>query len=443
MKWKKVLSICAVTFFVLSIKAQVFANTEENVNTEDAMIENKVEESVSKDEIISHQEESSIENIESEEEKKEEVSVEEESASGDEISLSEARPNLPKEIVLEENAYYYYENGKRALGWRKIENQWYYFEGEGKMVSEGWRFLNGWYYFWNTPERFGRMAADEEVQDKGKIYRLSKGGAMVSGWQKINGKWYYYNQPSGDKQVGEWKKINGIWYAFESNGEMLENKWKDYNGRKYYLHGNGAMALDWTKLQADWYYFEGGGAMVEGWRKIGPIDWYYFYPRNNQEGRPHGSMARNTVIGGSVVSPSGAHNQAYQHAHRVLEARGRNLWSAFSYSSTLRYQTMIANPSPGSHDFALHAFQNGQGNCYALAGSFYYMAKLLGYEAYHMTGYVPLARGGLNPHSWCEVVINGRTYVFDPDFALETGRNGYQIHYGASGTWRYVHYRRM
>ena len=38
---------------------------------------------------------------------------------------------------------------------------------------------------------------------------------------------------------------------------------------------------------------------------------------------------------------------------------------------------------------------------------------------------------------WVEIKINGTTYVFDPDFTNETGRNGYMITYGQSGTWRY------
>lgn len=56
---------------------------------------------------------------------------------------------------------------------------------------------------------------------------------------------------------------------------------------------------------------------------------------------------------------------------------------------------------------------------------------------------MPSRSGGATPHSWVEVVINGSTYVFDPDFTHETGRNGYQISYGTSGTWVYSGYRRI
>ena len=78
-----------------------------------------------------------------------------------------------------------------------------------------------------------------------------------------------------------------------------------------------------------------------------------------------------------------------------------------------------------------------------MASTFCYMARLLGYETYYVEGQVPLASGGMGPHGWCEIVIDGFTYVFDPDFTNNTGRNGFQIYYGMSGTWRYSNYKRV
>ena len=101
------------------------------------------------------------------------------------------------------------------------------------------------------------------------------------------------------------------------------------------------------------------------------------------------------------------------------------------------------SPAPGSEAMALYGFQNGVGDCYVMAATFYYMAKTLGYDAHQMAGYVPLSSGGMGVHSWVEIDMNGTTYVFDPDFTNETGRNGYQITYGTSGTWVYSSYYRM
>ena len=78
-----------------------------------------------------------------------------------------------------------------------------------------------------------------------------------------------------------------------------------------------------------------------------------------------------------------------------------------------------------------------------MACTFYRMAKMLGYELYPISGWVPASRGGMTPHSWTEIVEDGKTYVYDPNFTNETGRNGYRIIYGQSGTWRYADYHRM
>ena len=58
------------------------------------------------------------------------------------------------------------------------------------------------------------------------------------------------------------------------------------------------------------------------------------------------------------------------------------------------------------------------------------MAKLLGYDAHLINGRVPLKVGGYGPHGWVEIIENGTTYVYDPDFTLETSGNGFHLTYG-------------
>jgi hypothetical protein len=105
---------------------------------------------------------------------------------------------------------------------------------------------------------------------------------------------------------------------------------------------------------------------------------------------------------------------------------------------------MPENGSPGTKWFAEFGFTNLKGNCYVMAATFTEMARLLGYNAVQISGQVPSRKGGLTPHSWVEININGVTYVFDPDYAYNVGGNaGYQIQYGQKGTWRYSNYAPM
>ena len=245
---------------------------------------------------------------------------------------------------------------------------------------------------------------------------------METGWFKQNNNWYYLDPARGGKMVAsEWMLIDERWYHF---------------------YGGGGMETGWTKQNGNWYHLNANGAMETGWIIMND-DWYYLYPAGNSSVAPEGAMAVNTVINGYVVAPDGVYNEAYQGAYNVLNQVGWNLRAAYNWSANLPYVNYSNDPSPGSKNFAIHGFKTKTGDCYVMAGTFYYMAKLLGYDAHQIAGYVPLRSGNMGVHSWVEIDINGSTYVFDPDFTHESGRNGYQISYGMSGTWRYSNYYRM
>ncbi len=131
----------------------------------------------------------------------------------------------------------------------------------------------------------------------------------------------------------------------------------------------------------------------------------------------------------------------YKAALNKLNAVGWNLQSAFNAASAITYyghtDDMPQDSKTTMEWYASYGFKNGKGNCYVMAAMFCEMAKCIGYEAHQISGKVPLRAGGYGPHSWVEVTIDGTVYVCDPDFTNETGRNGYMIAYGQSGTWRY------
>ena len=296
------------------------------------------------------------------------------------------------------------EDEKLEPGWHLIDGKKYYADANGKITT-GWvKYENSWYY----------LQTEKECPETP--------GAMMTGWFKQNNNWYYLN-PARD-------------------GKMVASEWMLIDGRWYHFYGGGGMETGWTKQNGNWYHLNANGAMETGWIIMND-DWYYLYPAGNSSGAPEGAMAVNTVINGYVVAPDGVYNEAYQGAYNVLNRVGWNLWAAYNWSANLPYVNYSNDPSPGSKNFAIHGFKTKTGDCYVMAGTFYYMAKLLGYDAHQIAGYVPLRSGNMGVHSWVEIDMNGSTYVFDPDFTHESGRNGYQISYGMSGTWRYSNYYRM
>ena len=296
------------------------------------------------------------------------------------------------------------EDVKLEPGWNFIDGKKYYADANGKITT-GWvKYENSWYY----------LQTEKECPETP--------GAMKTGWFKQNNNWYYLDPARGGKMVAsEWMLIDERWYHF---------------------YGGGGMETGWTKQNGNWYHLNANGAMETGWIIMND-DWYYLYPAGNSSVAPEGAMAVNTVINGYVVAPDGVYNEAYQGAYNVLNQVGWNLRAAYNWSANLPYVNYSNDPSPGSKNFAIHGFKTKTGDCYVMAGTFYYMAKLLGYDAHQIAGYVPLRSGNMGVHSWVEIDINGSTYVFDPDFTHESGRNGYQISYGMSGTWRYSNYYRM
>lgn len=159
------------------------------------------------------------------------------------------------------------------------------------------------------------------------------------------------------------------------------------------------------------------------------------------------SLLHRAEASNGCVYDRGAWQIIYPKAELILDSNGHTLRAAFNWSAAMKYyghnQYMPDTAAPGIEWYANYGFDNNKGNCYVMAATFYEMAVNLGYQPRQMSGKVPLRVGGLGPHSWVEITIDGTNYVFDPDFTEETGRNGYMIHYGQSGTWRYQDYSKM
>ena len=283
------------------------------------------------------------------------------------------------------------------------------------------------------------------VSENGSKYYLDENGERCTGWLLQDEGWYYLDaEKDGAMFDAGWKYINSKWYHFYDSG-VMETGWTYYKNNWYYLSPYGDMSVnEWDYINSNWYHFDQNGIMQTGWF-LYDGNWYYLYPANNNAGKSVGVMAQNTTIDGYFISQDGIwiNDEAYQGAYNVLNQVGWNLWSAYNWSASLPYVNYSNDPSPGSKNFAIHGFQTKTGDCYVMAATFYYMAKALGYDAHQMAGYVPLRGGGLGVHSWVEIDMDGSTYVFDPDFTHEAKRNGYQITYGMSGTWRYSDYYRM
>ena len=155
------------------------------------------------------------------------------------------------------------------------------------------------------------------------------------------------------------------------------------------------------------------------------------------------TMLHRSADKGSAIYDRSVWNVPYAKAAAVLDQVGWDLRSAFRWSVGMSYYADGIDISAGSEVLANYGFEHHKGDCYVFAATFYTMAIDLGYDAHQVFGYVPRRGGGKITHSWVEIEIDGSTYVFDPDFQYATGKNGFMIHYGMSGTWMYMDYGRI
>ena len=155
---------------------------------------------------------------------------------------------------------YYYENGQKVIGEKKINGKWYYFDKKGIMKT-------GWHSFTNKKVYYGSDGAmvigEKKINGKWYLFKEST-GAMVTGWYDFPNKRVYY-ETNGVMVKGE-KKIDGKWYLFkESTGAMVTG-WHNFPNKRVYYGSDGAMIKGEKKISGKWYLFkESTGAMVTGW----------------------------------------------------------------------------------------------------------------------------------------------------------------------------------
>lgn len=204
------------------------------------------------------------------------------------------------------------------------------------------------------------------------------------GWETVDGVKYYY--VNGEKITNKVEKIGKYTYCFDKTGKLVTNKpYYKVNAKTYYKIKKNGQA---TKLSA-----------VE-------------------------TMA----------------------AVRLQKCKG-NLKKAFNWSVSLQYAGNVKVSKKTPTEYGLYGFKTGSGDCYVMAATFYWMAKVAGYDAHYVKGYFQKSGGKRGAHAWVEIdqKVKGKkkTYVYDPNFQKEYKLNGYKLTYGAKRTLKYVNYKRV
>ena len=126
-------------------------------------------------------------------------------------SASAARKNG---WVTKGSTRYYYQNGQKVTGMKKIGSYTYYFRKEtGTMVKSRWVRKNGNYYYFL---KNGRMAKKRWI---GSDYYVKSNGVRVTSLTTIHQANYYFSK-KGVLKTNTWVKKNGLYYRVDENGKV-------------------------------------------------------------------------------------------------------------------------------------------------------------------------------------------------------------------------------
>lgn len=331
---------------------------------------------------------------------------------------------------------YIYENGEKAVGWLDADGTRYYMNENGVMQT-GWKEIEGkWFYFRNN----GRMQTGWlHISDN--YYYLGKAGDMKTGWWKWRNSWYYFS-PAGRMKTG-WLWFGDSWYYFDETGRMVTSELRTVSGKDYYFLEDGRLAVSQVVTVDDTLYYVGKGGLIrtkEGWIGSKENGWYYV----EEGGQLLSSTLRKIDDVMYLFREDGiaVRSKDQLAAEKAMELG--SLRAAFDYTTKLRYGGKTRwNEYKNTKSLAAFGIKNGWGNCFVYAAVFCELAIELGYDAHQVWGYVPYPGNIRDKHSWVEIVIDGTTYVYDPEGTWQFRRDMYEFTYGTPGSFRYSVYGQM
>ncbi len=169
-----------------------------------------------------------------------------------------------------------------AKGWEQLgDGSWVYLNSYGDRTYSEWEKFGDAYYWLDDN---GIMATNRLVDDGNNIYYVNGDGVRIT------------NQWIGTKNWED-EEVNGryvdtLWYYFGSNGKAYRSEGgltkKSIGNSIYFFDEDGHMATGWIDYSGETYYCgnEGQGWAHSGWQELEPregiredyddVEWFYF-----------------------------------------------------------------------------------------------------------------------------------------------------------------------
>ena len=218
--------------------------------------------------------------------------------------------------------------------------------------------------------------------------------------------------------------------------------------RPYYILENGEKATGLQTISKKKYYFNSKGVLVKNRvafkiRANGKTGYYNI----SKTGVATKLTGTKELAAKRLVALKAAPKKV------TAKTRMAALKKAFLWSAGLKYvgNTRNLKGSKALKYYGDYGFKKRRGDCNTKATTFYWMAKVLGYKATVVRGYIPRSLvngkyGNFQTHTWTQIKIGSKKYGFDPEFNSSTDAKalrkknkyvGFKFRYGQKGTYAY------
>ncbi|QUC67250.1 hypothetical protein [Aristaeella hokkaidonensis] len=202
------------------------------------------------------------------------------------------RPYEQRGWVNDSGFLYYFDlnTGVMATGNKEIDGISYTFYNDGVLkVQNDIEYVDGMFQAFDNNSRLKYSGVI--YSSDGNTYYVDSGVhssyiQLNSGWSNIRGRWFYrYEEggwPCGVYDIYDSANDTSTPYVFSKSGELMTG-WTKIGSNYYLADSNGHAVLGWVYSGGKWYYlresweteFDQYGSMATGWEYIYPY-WYFF-----------------------------------------------------------------------------------------------------------------------------------------------------------------------
>lgn len=215
------------------------------------------------------------------------------------------------------------------------------------------------------------------------------------------------SQEAGLKKKPGFHTENGKKYYYDKNGNKVTSKMIKVNKDTYYCTKDGSLKTGWLTLKGKRYFFYDNYKMA----KAVTLEQKYVINKKGQLVKTYND---------NEVKARKAAEQILKGIVKKGDSKSEKLYKAYKYIVNNTSYNGYSPCEKGSKDWeakcAFYTLTKQRGECYGFAAAFSYLAKVIGYEqAVTRYGQTKSASYDWAPHGWCEIKMDKKTYLFDPE----------------------------